>query len=241
MKNIVLFIVEGRNDQFEIEAILSTPFFADFMANYKPMFLITNGDILMKAPGKMPIRKVVGNAVQAWKRGDVDAPGRSPFESIKNTDIKEIVHIVDLDGTFVPNSSVVSDAVLGFVYEDEIIRAPKAEQVVQRNAIKRNNLKTLIETRQIDNLPYRIFFASCNMDHVLSNNRNASQKFKNRFSYDFGNLCGADPSIIFNSVLSSSVATNLSYEESWKSIMEGTSSLKRSTNINLFLREYGDF
>ena len=236
MKKFVLFIVEGRNDERELQAVLRTPYFAGFMEQYVPQFKPLGRDITLDAPGRASIRNVVSSVVRSWKNGDT-----APFQPIKNAYIKEIIHIVDLDGVFIPNTAVVASDVAGFIYEEEIIRAPKADQVIQRNAIKRSNLKVLIETKQIENLPYRIFYASCNMDHVLSNNRNASQKFKDRFSFDFGNLCKSDPSTIFNSILSETIGTTLSYDESWKSIMEGTASLKRSTNLNLLLSEYGDF
>ncbi len=237
MKKFILFIVEGHNDALEIQAILRTPFFTGFMKNFEPQFKIMGKDITMEATGKKNIRNVVGEKVRSWKNGDT-----APFNPIKNVNIQEIIQIVDMDGAGVPEYAIVEDNVGGFIYEDEIIRARKAGQVIQRNAIKKKNLKILAEeVDQIDNLPYHVYFASCNMDHVISNQRNPSQKYKNSFAYDYGNLCKSKPEIIFNSILSKEIGTNLSYQDSWIDILTGTNSLKRKTNLNLFFEKYGEF
>ena len=237
MKKFVLFIVEGKNDEREIQAILRTPFFGSFLEQNVPQFKPLGKDITLDAPGKTSIRSVVSKVVRSWKNGDT-----APFQPIKNAYINEIVHVVDLDGVFIPRTAIMKDDdAAGFVYEDELIRAPNPELVVQRNAIKSSNLKVLIETKEIDNLPYRVFYMSCNMDHVLSGKRNANQKYKDAFSFQYGNLCKADPSIIFKSICSGSIGTVLSYEASWQKIMEGTASLKRSTNLNIWLKENGHF
>lgn len=236
MKKFVLFIVEGRNDEREINAILHTPFFKGFLENCVPQFKPLGRDITLDAPGKASIRKAVEKEIRSWKKGDV-----APFQPIKNAYIKEVVHIVDMDGAGVTEENIIQDHVGGFVYEDECIRVAKLAQAVQRNAIKRKNLKELSEIDQIDNIPYRIFYVSCNMDHLLANQQNAETAYKTQFSFDYANICKKMPDVIFKSVLSDEYGTQLSYEESWNEIWEGTNSLKRRTNLNILLREYGEF
>lgn len=234
MKKFVLFIVEGRNDQLEIQAILNTPYFTDFRNKYSPEFLALGKDITLDAPGKQSIRNAVEQVVRKWKKGE-----NRLAQKVSNPLIEEIVHITDLDGVGVTRDSIVQDDVGSFFYEDEIIRAANIEWVVQRNSIKKKNLKDLYATDKIENLPYSIFYASCNMDHVLSNQRNASRQYKDQYSKDYRNLCKANPELIFKSVLAKEIGTDLDYRESWQYIMEGTNSLKRKTNLNLLFEKYG--
>ena len=48
-KKFILFIVEGYNDQIEIDAMLHSPWFEPYRPAYEPFFHITQGDVMLSS------------------------------------------------------------------------------------------------------------------------------------------------------------------------------------------------
>lgn len=64
-------------------------------------------------------------------------------------DIDRIVHMVDLDGAFVPDDCIRQGTGRGFVYGEDYIAARKPESVAARNREKAASLRDLVECREL--------------------------------------------------------------------------------------------
>ena len=210
-KKIVLFIVEGDHDEDEINSILHTPYFADYLKHYRLEFKKVNTDITSdKFSSGSNIQGKLSQLVREFRKNGV------PFSNIKVSDIDKIIHIVDTDGTFIPREKIKYADVGKYVYEEECIKANNPDEAYARNRRKASILQVLMGVKKIDNIKYTVYFVSCNMEHMLFDKKVYSP---------------------FENVFNKQITYDVSHEESWKDIQEGTNSLKRKTNINIFLEE----
>ena len=232
-KKILLFIVEGDNDQREIQAMLNTPYFGEFSDKYVYRFLVTKGDITQKKDvSSKTIRGKLDNLVRNWRKYNEDAIPYSP------ADIKEVIQIIDTDATFIPQDRIYEEPTAGdFIYKDTGIYNMDVNRVTNRNGTKSKVLREMLSFKTVDNILYSVYFVSCDMDHLLSGSRNATQKYKDRYSFDFRNLLKSNPKVLENSVFHSEYCSPRSYESSWVEIQKGMNSIMRKTNLNLFFSE----
>lgn len=234
-KKIVLFIVEGKNDKKEIESILHTPYFEGFLKNYKPYFQLVENDITAdKNSTESNIQDKVSKVVRDFRKKGV------PFSNIKVSEIDRVVHIVDMDGAFIPRNCIQFAEVGRFVYEEECLKTNNPDVAYGRNRKKANILRVLNTIDKIDNIIYEIYYVSCNMDHMLFGRINISAMEKASLANEFVKECNSNPHIIFETVFAAPIGSNLTYAESWKDIQVGTNSLNRHTNINLYFEKIID-
>lgn len=227
IKKVILFIVEGENDRKEIYSILKTPYFDGFRDKYRIEFLVTHGDITsVKGNNEKVIINEIGKKITSWIRSSI---------GVSHRDIERIVQVVDTDGAFIPNECIIDDGIFDFYYEKESLKTLDVNGAKNRNKRKSLSLIKMNNTNEICNIPYKVFYMSCNMDDVLFNNKNLSMEKKRSCQCWFVGECDRNPSVVFDSILSDSVICSMSYEESWRWIQVGTRSLKRHTNLDIFL------
>lgn len=100
-------------------------------------------------------------------------------------DFLRIIHIADTDGVFTQNSIVEKD-VSGVQYYTNRIETKNVNYIRQRNSKKLEILFKLRTTGKINGIKYRIYFNSCNLEHVLYNElRDFSDEEKEIMSDDF--------------------------------------------------------
>lgn len=228
-KKFILFIVEGNNDKRELEAMFHTPFFSEYLEHYEPYYLVQNKDITAdKTVNAGNIQQKLNDIVMRFRKNGI------PYSNVKVSDIQEVVHIVDLDGAFIPLDNILGGDSSKFIYTDTNIFTSNVDGARGRNKKKSEILKKLIYVNQIGNIPYSIYFVSCNMDHVLFNNRMMDKNGKNDSSFKFQIECQKNPNSLRDSIFNDVVATNQSYYESWERVQNECESLKRLTNLNLF-------
>lgn len=228
-KKFILFIVEGKNDERELEALLHTPYFSEYLNKYVPQFSQFHGDLTTdKNVTVNNVLKKLNDIVTDFRKNGV------PFSNIKVQDIQEIVHIVDLDGAFIPLDCIIRGDGSSFTYEDDCIVTANVDGARGRNKKKAEILKKLIETKQIQNIPYSLYFASCDMDHLLFDRRNSPGPVKSENSRKFQLLCKSNPERLEESVFKPGIAVGKNYPESWSKIQYDCESLQRHTNIHLF-------
>lgn len=106
-KKIILFIVEGINDKTSLALCLS-----QLLNDDEIHFEITDGDITTRI-GTNPtnIAAKVGDIVKKHS-------GRV----FKQRDYLEVVHLIDMDGAFVPDENVSESENGGLIYELDTIR-----------------------------------------------------------------------------------------------------------------------
>ena len=228
-KKFILFLVEGKNDEREIGAILHTPCFDQFRDKYQIQFLTNGGDVTAAA-------KVTASNIQG-KLNDILLNFRRngvPFNNIRVDEIQEFVQIVDMDGAFIPFENIVRGNVRDFDYTSTSIITSNVDGAIGRNRKKADILRKLSEIAQVGNVPYSVYFASCNMDHLLFDKRNPPPNVKTGCAYHFIERCTADPSVLNDSIFKQGIMADGTYDHSWAYIQQGCNSLHRHTNINLF-------
>lgn len=157
-------------------------------------------------------------------------------------DVSEIIHIVDMDGAYIPDNCVVADKEFeegrSPVYNQNTITCLDAEHIIRRNKQKRENLNYLSARSSIKikskTIPYSIYFFSSNLDHYLHYDANMDYRDKVNYAEAFsvekiGNIEG----FICTFSDDSDATLGMSYIDSWNFIKKGTESLSRHTNLNI--------
>ena len=230
MKKYLLFFVEGKNDKIEMQALLRAVGGEKFLAGYYDAYHVHNGDITTeKDTNEKTIVKKLNDIVINWRSGRAE-----PFLKISTADVEKIIHVIDTDGVFIPEDAIVQTDDAKVQYQDKSIQYFSREQIVGRNRKKAKVLRKLIEVKQIDNIPYELFFVSCNMDHLLFDERNLLSDAKGRGARVFASRC-KNRSYLNNSIYAESVRAEGNYPDSWNMIQEDYNSLGRHTNLNLIL------
>ena len=230
MKKYLLFIVEGRNDKKEIQAILRAAAEPAFSENYVDAYHVHGGDLFTeKDSSEKTIIGKLNKIVLAWRNG-----GEQPFQRIIPSDVKKIIHIIDTDGTFIPEDSIIETEDGKVLYFDESMHYFDRAFLVGRNRKKARIIRKLLATRQIDNIPYELLFASCNMDHLLFNDRNPLPNAKGENALVFSGKCKSRVDLQ-NSVFAEGICASGTLADSWNMIQKKYNSLARHTNINLLL------
>ena len=221
-KKILLVIVEGRTDSDALELCLSSIFSRDDL-----IVEITHGDVTSRA-GVNPasIRRKVGKVVHAFL-------ARNHF--LTRSDIREVIQLTDTDGAFIPDEAVYQNSTFGKIrYSTSAITTPCRRSILERNKRKSSCLKELVKTRTVlGSIPYRIFFMSCNIEHVLHNKLNCGEREKVKFALEFALRFKDNPAGFKRFMESSDFAVLGGYEDSWNYIRQGTESLNRHSNLAL--------
>lgn len=225
-KKIVFIIVEGPSDQEALGAILSRLFPMDMIHVY-----IVYGDITTsKNVTSDKIVSEIGKMIKQY----------ADQNHFKPKDFKEIIHIVDTDGAFIPDSNVVEvQNINKTIYTITEIQTAHRENILKRNEQKSSNLNKLICCSKIWKVPYRVFYMSCNLDHVLHNKMNSSDEEKEQDAFIFAKKHRKETDDFCNFIVHSdfSVVDNYTYQSSWDYIKEDLHSLERHSNFGLYLQK----
>lgn len=102
--------------------------------------------------------------------------------------------------------------------------------------LRRENINTLSTNISgiCNGIPYKVYYMSCNLDHVLYNLQNANYKDKEENALEFSERY-IDNIYDFIHFLRNSDFSSCSesYEDSWKFIKEDKHSLERYSNLGL--------
>ena len=236
-KKVVLFIVEGHSDMAALERPIQTLLEGNEQG-IEATFLIAEGDVTSDR------RNTPSNIEQKINRFYFE-PFFSANDFCYPKDVLEVVHIVDLDGTFIQDENcrtydenhVAAD---GFVYDPPYVYGETTEAVIARNRQKAANIKHLLTLDKINvgskTCPYSVFFFSSNIDHYLHDKLNLSAREKIEKAESFADRCDEDPEWFVRSICQCSQALKgMTHDESWAYIMTETNSVNRHTNFNLYL------
>ena len=156
--------------------------------------------------------------------------------------LSEIVHIVDLDGAYIPTEAIEENAELGKPsYQPDKIICPSKENIINRNEQKTINLDYLSSLEEIKikttTVPYRVYYFSSNLDHFLHYDANMDDNKKMSAARAFADSKADVDSFVKYFSEDPASAREMSYEESWQFIKKGTNSLARRTNIDILLKK----
>lgn len=229
-RKCILFVVEGKNDKTEVEAILHLPRFNNLRDKYKIFVVSADTDITTAGTKKQKNK----NAISALNTIS------SKFyqkERLKEGDFQEIVQIVDLDGCFIPEENIIRGDFSDFEYTDDTIVTSNVDGAIGRNRKKCDRIFELIDREKIGKVYYSIYYVSCNMDHLLFNSRYLSPLSKGTKALEFACECDKNPNYIDDIIFNNEIGVEGSYWDSWDFIQNDCESLQRHTNINIFFGE----
>ena len=177
-KKILFVIVEGPSDDAALSVLLSRFFDSNVVHVH-----VMHCDITTEL-GVTPnnIVRTIGDCVKKFA-------GRL----YKSGDFCQIIHIVDMDGAFIPNNAVVEDASAAKpIYSITEIRTRQKSGIENRNLRKRENLNRLLSTPEIWKIPYRVYYMSCNLDHALYGKLNSTDEEKENDAFFFAKTYMSD-------------------------------------------------
>lgn len=223
-RKIVLVIVEGQSDETALGVALNQLFDKDTVYVH-----IMHGDITT--------RKGVNSQNVIAKLGkDVTAYARSRHYTAK--DFKQIIHIVDTDGAYISDDRINEDLNCEIItYEDDGIYTKDVKGIISRNKQKRENLYRLRTQGRIWNIPYRVYYMSCNLDHVLHNKRNSTDEEKENDAYAFAKRYKGDLDGFVEFICNSDFSINGDFKSSWEHIEKDMNSVNRFSNFGICLDE----
>lgn len=227
-KKVVVFIVEGFSDKEALYGILS-----ELYEDKRFVFSVVNGDITTEnSTQPNTIRDKIGNCIRKAMNKD-----KFPREKIGM-----IIHLVDTDGAYIPNVNIVKDNdILEPVYTVNNIETNNVEHIINRNSKKSHILNCLstMETmyKGKNSIPYRMYYMSCNLDHVLYNEQNAEDSKKVDLANEFQDKYIDNPKDFVTFMGHSSFSVSGTYNETWDFIKQDLNSLHRHSNFHLFFNE----
>lgn len=223
-KKVVLVIVEGPSDDTALGIMLSQIY------NKNKVYVhIMHGDITTRKGVRSDnIVAKIGDEVRGYAKSNHYTP----------KDFKQIIHIVDMDGVYIPDENVILDLVQDKTfYESDGIHTLDQQRIIERNKQKRENLYRLRGTGQIYQVPYRVYYMSCNLDHVLHNKRNSTDAEKETNAYAFAKKYKNDVDGFMKLICDSDFSVGGDYKKSWAYIEDGLNSIDRYTNLGICIME----
>lgn len=271
--NIVVFLVEGESDKKALELPLSNLIFDKF-PDYEVRFLLQERLVGKSGDEVEDVDKDYDEdddelivEIEYEYGGDITTSSfvtpsnieskiehrfikpATKKEGIYPKKIARVIHIVDLDGAYIPDENVVpySEERQGkekpyYDGDNGMIEAADVSAIIARNERKRMNLEYLLTLPdhkikiKSKSIPYEIYFFSSNLDHFINNDANmeAGKKYlADLFTRTYG-LDSEDFTKYFFE--DENAVGHMGYEESWEFIKEGSNSVKRYTNIDCLIR-----
>ncbi len=219
-KKVVAFIVEGPSDEAALGSIMKEYFSAN-----EVQFVVVHGDITLKD-------YVLNDGVLKKINEQIESVKRK--YRYNQDDFIKIIHIADTDGVYIPETAVKEADVEGIQYYEDHIDAKSAGTVVERNKRKGDILYKLRKTGKVNGIPYRIYFNSCNLEHVLYGElKGYSDEEKQLLSDDFADRYDGKLDEFIEVISDSNVAVPGTYQKTWDYIEKDKNSLNRYTNMHL--------
>lgn len=225
---IVLFIVEGFSDETSLAPALEK------LSNGKTKFKVMRKDIIsdFKSNVNNIEKRLIEDGIKVFI---------NKHHGYLITDICKVIQITDTDGCFCNDNIIKPDnTVLRTEYhDDKILQKEKDINLLIKSRInKRNNINHLLNVKYLtikgNQIPYELYYMSCNLDHVLHNKRNSTtiEKIENSESFS----CVYDDPIKFIEFFNNEeINVNGDYVSTWNYIKMDNNSLKRHSNFFLLL------
>lgn len=222
-KRIVFVIVEGPSDDAALGVILNRLY-----DKSKVYIEIMHGDITTDLKIKpCDIVSALGNIVKNY----------AATMHFSQSHFQEVIHLVDMDGAFVPDTAIVENPDVNKpVYSLTEIQTSRPRQLLSRNRHKQRQLKRISTLKKVwVSIPYRAYYMSCNLDHVLYGMLNSSDDEKENDAYAFAKKYKDNIDEFLTFISDSGFSRMDGYKESWDFIKEDLHSLERYTNFGLCL------
>lgn len=155
---------------------------------------------------------------------------------IDKTDLEGVILIIDIDGVYIDDDAVVEDSSIDhIIYNETSVVCKNKEALLKRNERKRNNIEYLLTyVKYLMNVPFKIYFYSCNSEHVLFNEMNCSEARKVELSHI---AMKYDDETFWSTVCDDKVVLSKYYDESWTELMSIEDKIPRASNLNVLYSE----
>ena len=222
-KKVVLFIVEGPSDEAALGSVMKEYFSSD-----EVQFVVVHGDITLKDNVSLDdIKKKINEQIEYIQRRY-----RYNFD-----DFIRIIHIVDMDGVYIPSEDIKNADIEEVQYYEDFILAKHVQVIADRNKRKGDILFKLRKTGKIHEIPYRIYFNSCNLEHVLYGElKNYSDEEKQRLSDEFADKYDGRAEEFVTFISEPSIAVFGTYQKTWDYIEKDKNSLHRHSNMHFIFK-----
>lgn len=219
-RKILLFIVEGATDEYALSPVMKRLF-----QNDEALFHVVRGDLTAErriAPANVLTR--VNDCVQREL---------SKYRFMKS-DVLGIIHLADTDGAFVPDDAVTFQQNESVTYYLDHIETATPQTIVARNRQKASVMRRLAGANKLSGIPYRFYFLSRNLEHVLHNDpRNLTDAAKTRYADLCAERFAESPASFVQMLSTPPLAVPGDHAETWRYIALGLNSLHRHSNLHL--------
>ena len=148
----------------------------------------------------------------------------------------KIIHIADTDGAFTKNC-IKQAEVEKIQYYEGHMEYSNVDEVEKRNEHKSEIMFKLYTTGKVHNIQYRLYFNSCNLEHVLYGElKDFSDDEKEVLSDEFAEKYEGKVYEFIDFISDKSVAVDGTYRETWKYIEKDKNSLQRHSNMHLIFK-----
>lgn len=235
-KKVILFIVEGPSDEAALGTIME-----EYFNNEDIKFLVVHGDITIKNFITKDNAIIKINEQVEKKLEELEKK-----YNYSKTDYVKIIHLIDTDGTYIPDDKVIQKEIMQeegkdnnkskskVLYYEDHIEAENVRWIRKRNAKKADVLFKLRTTKKINGIQYCVYYNSCNLEHVLYKElKDFTDDEKLEMSDDFAEKYEGKVEEFIKFISDKSVAVEGSYKETWEYIEKDLNSLNRHSNMNL--------
>ena len=223
-KKVILFIVEGPTDEETLSPVLKKVFQKEDVR-----FHVVHGDMTSNwsVSGANAVKTVYEHMEVERKR-----------YGFEKRDIMKVIHLVDIDGAFIPADRVLGSRGETLRYFDDRIEASDPDRIIDRNKRKSQVLQRLCTADAVGKIPYSIYYFSRNLEHVLhNNNEDLTDDEKISCADAFVDRYGVDQKGFQAFISSGDFAVPGEFHETWSFIMKGLNSLHRHCNFHLLFQD----
>lgn len=218
-KKVIAVIVEGPSDENAIGGILK-----EYFSSEEVQFAVVHGDITSSD------MTAVDNVVT--KIENLIDGIRTKY-GYRWTDFIKVIHIADTDGAFTKDC-VNESEVEGIQYYEDHMEGTNVEAIERRNKHKAEILFKLYSTGKVHDIWYRIYFNSCNLEHVLYGVlKDYSDEEKEEMSDDFAEKYEGKLNDFISFISDETLAVPGTYKATWRFIEKEKHSLERHSNMHL--------
>lgn len=220
-KQIVLIIVEGISEKNALEGIFKVILQKENIVE----LVVYDGDILTSST---PIDKIIRKCLETLTKNGFLA-----------NDLKNIIQIADLDGCYIDNTKVIEKPAGNIRYNDTTIECTDIRSVTLRNQNKRNSINELRTTKNITidgvTVPFKLYYNSCNLEHVLYGARSLSGSQKATQAMTFALRFDTRETEFIPFIKASTLSKE--EDELWEFIKTGSNSLSKSSTMYFLFDE----
>lgn len=223
-KKVIAFIVEGASDEAALGTIMK-----EYFSDNEVQFVVIRGDITTKDyVSKDAILKKINEQIEEVKK-------RYRYQT---EHFIKIIHLTDADGVYVGEDCVKYAEVEGIQYYIDHMETAKVKETVERNVRKADILFKLRRTGTVQGIPYKIYYNSCNLEHVLYNElKDFTDEEKRDMSDDFAEKYEGKAEEFVAFISDAEIAVPGTYQKTWDFLEKDKNSLNRHSNMHLIFEK----